>query len=63
MLPLVMKEVSALAKQHIKVREPSDFLKIRQRVKNDLEGMNHANAFFRQRYSAHVNQELAMQTS
>jgi len=28
-LPLVMKEVAALAKQHVKVREPTDFLKIR----------------------------------
>jgi hypothetical protein len=63
-LPLVQKEVSALARQHVKFREPTDFLKIRQRVKNDLEGMNHANAFFRQRYSAHVNQEmLAMASS
>jgi hypothetical protein len=47
MLPLVKREVSALAKQRIKVREPSDFLKIQQRVQTDLDGMNHVNAFFR----------------
>ena len=27
-LPLVQKEVSALARQHVKIREPTDFLKI-----------------------------------
>jgi hypothetical protein len=53
-LPLVVREISALAKQHIKIREPTDFLKIQQRIKNDLEGMNHSNAFFRQRYSAYL---------
>lgn len=55
MLPLVQREVSALANQRIKVREPSDFLKIQQRVKNDLESLNHTNAFFRQRHSAYLN--------
>lgn len=54
-LPLVVREVSALARQRIKVREPTDFLKIQQRVKNDLDSMNHTNAFFRQRYSANYN--------
>lgn len=53
-LPLVVREVSALARQRIKIREPTDFLKIQQRIKTDLDSMNHSNAFFRQRYSAQV---------
>ena len=42
-IPLVQKELSALMAQHIKVRDPTDMLKIQARVKNDLEGMHHAN--------------------
>jgi hypothetical protein len=45
--PLVKKEVECLARQRIKVRDPTDFLKVQQRVKNDLDNMNHSNAFFR----------------
>ena len=45
--------------QHIKVRDPTDMLKIQARVKNDLEGMHHANQFFRQRYSNQVKTELS----
>jgi hypothetical protein len=42
-IPLVQKELSALMAQRIKVRDPTDMLKIQARVKNDLEGMHHAN--------------------
>ena len=42
-IPLVQKEINALMNQRIKVRDPTDLLKIQARVKSDLEGLHHAN--------------------
>ena len=59
-LPIVKREVSKLAKQRLKVRDPTDFLKVQQRIKHDLDSLNNQNAFFRQRYTAYMESEKAM---
>jgi hypothetical protein len=45
--PLVQKELSALLAQRIKVRDPTDLLKVQARIANDLDNLHHSNHFFR----------------